>query len=422
MERRRIAGLVGFRDPKAHLCLQREGVCHFRIKAEHRIVLPIALRCRPEQGDEFFIMVVQRQTLDVVIEHTGHQILPHQILRSVDLFQVVLLAAGDFVQQPQRIEVVVLRPAAEFEAPFELFLIELIDVAVLRKEGKPQHICVHIGLGSVVAPDGGEDLPDAQLFAGGHGRMGGAVGDAPVGSVSYPRPDAAGKDRLPEDPVHLDEPFVEFLIKVIVVPIDRLHVVGDQLRCIRREPAQVCAVIITAAEGTEEHIAPHHGLQPQLPDDLHHPCQMFLHDLLTWDQPVLRQIPPSSQVPRLVHADVDALGPEGLRRRLDQVLHEFVGLVPAHKEGLVILLDVVEDRPFQHVDEVRQGLDAGNHLNAQLIGVVVALPKLLLGVAGTHIAEIRLLGDVVAVLAVHHEDIQPHHGHPPEDALYRFHP
>ena len=367
-------------------------------------------------------MVVQRQTLDVVIEHTGHQILPHQILRSVDLFQVVLFAAGDFVQQPQRIEVVVLRPAAEFEAPFELFLIELIDVAVLRKEGKPQHICVHIGLGSVVAPDGGEDLPDAQLFAGGHSRMGGAVGDAPVGSVSYPRPDAAGKDRLPEDPVHLDEPFVEFLIKVIVVPIDRLHVVGDQLRCIRREPAQVCAVIITAAELPEEHITPHHGLQPQLPDDLHHPCQMLLHDLLTWDQPVLRQIPPSSQVPRLVHADVDALGPEGLHRRLDQVLNKLIGLLPADEKGLIVFLDVVEGRPFQHVDQMGQRLDTGNHLDSKEIRIVVALPELFFRIAGPHIAEIRLLRHVVAVLAVHHEDIQPHHGHPPEDALYRFHP
>ena len=57
---------------------------------------------------------------------------------------------------------------------------------------------------------------------------------------------------------------------------------------------------------------------------------------------------------------------------------------------------------------MRERLDAGDHLDAEQVGVVVALADVGLGVAGAHIAEIRLRFHVEAVLAVEHQHRKPH--------------
>ena len=70
-------------------------------------------------------------------------------------------------------------------------------------------------------------------------------------------------------------------------------------------------------------------------------------------------------------------------------------------------------QPFQ----MPQGLDARDHLDPQVKGIVVDFPQLPFAVAATHIPEIGLSLHLVGVLRVQHEHIQPHGRHITQQSL-----
>ena len=67
---------------------------------------------------------------------------------------------------------------------------------------------------------------------------------------------------------------------------------------------------------------------------------------------------------------------------------------------------------------MRERLDAGDDLDAEGVGVIVELTHVGFGVFGAHMAEIRLAGHLVAVLAVEHQHRKPHHRHRAQQGLH----
>ena len=125
----------------------------------------------------------------------------------------------------------------------------------------------------------------------------------------------------------------------------------------------------------------------------------------------------AAQAPGLVHAQVDPLGAVGGGGGPDHLLQDHIGLFQVGLDDLAVLTDMVVGGPAHDPVQVAQGLDAGDQLNAKVIGVVVQVLQLVVGIAATLVAEEGLLRDLVGVLGVHHDQIQALQRHFPQEAL-----
>ena len=78
----------------------------------------------------------------------------------------------------------------------------------------------------------------------------------------------------------------------------------------------------------------------------------------------------------LVHADVDAFGTVGRGGSRDKLLQECVGLRIVGQQNLLVVLQMRQRGPVQRAVQMAQRLDAGNHLNAQRVGVLIQFAQL----------------------------------------------
>ena len=73
---------------------------------------------------------------------------------------------------------------------------------------------------------------------------------------------------------------------------------------------------------------------------------MLLHDALARHKSVLCKIASRAEMPRFVHADMNALCTKRLDSGADQMLDESIRLVSTDKQRFIIFLDVIECRPL----------------------------------------------------------------------------
>jgi hypothetical protein len=96
------------------------------------------------------------------------------------------------------------------------------------------------------------------------------------------------------------------------------------------------------------------------------------------------------------------------------------GLVADEERGVVVA-QVGEWIPLQHLKEMPQCLDTWDQFDPEHLSVAVDRSRLVGGVATAHVPEVRSLWHDVAVLGVQHEHVEPHQGHPPKQTLHRLH-
>ena len=151
--------------------------------------------------------------------------------------------------------------------------------------------------------------------------------------------------------------------------------------------------------------------------DVQQPLQVTLHDEVGVLIAAAVQMGTAAQAPGLVHAQMDPLGAVGSGGGPDHLLQDLIALLPVRLDDLAVFTDVIVCGPAHDPVQVAQGLDAGDELNAEAVGIVVQSLQLVVGVAAPLVAEEGLLGDLVGVLGVHHAQVQALEGHFPQEAL-----
>ena len=209
--------------------------------------------------------------------------------------------------------------------------------------------------------------------------------------------------------MRLDLFVVALLVGGVVVPIDQVHVCGDFLFYLVGY-GQMVHIIRAAADEPEEHIAPHDQLEAVCCGNLGDARQMLHQQLASVLEAVQVLVFSASEHVRFVHADVDRPRTERILERLKDVLQQPVGFVVSGQQDVVAVADVAVHRPAENGVEVRQRLDAGDQLHTLLRRIVVKLAQLGLRIAAAHIAEIRLVVDLVGVLCVQHQGVVAHAG------------
>ena len=119
---------------------------------------------------------------------------------------------------------------------------------------------------------------------------------------------------------------------------------------------------------------------------------------------------------------MDAFRPEGSGGRRDHPLDQRIGPFLLGDQDVVGIAVCVVGRPLENLFKVRQRLDAGDHLDAERVGVVVEVLELFPRVAPAQIAEERLAGHLVGVLGVEHHHVESHQRAAPHQRLRALRP
>ena len=241
------------------------------------------------------------------------------------------------------------------------------------------------------------------------------------GHGPHPAPQAAGKqNRCAELLVNVKQLAVACPVHVVVVPVNQRNI---RQSGVQNGLGQLVGNVVVAAggrSGAQVHVAPDHRREIVFLGKSRHPGEVPVHQFPGGDDPVFEAGISQPQRPGLVHADVDALGVETGPHSLEHLLDVGIYLFLPHHQAVFGVPQVgVILRPVQRPLQMRQGLDAGDELDAQVRRIPVQFPQLLLGVAAPQIAKIGLLRDFVGVLGVQHGYRHAHQGHFAQHQLHR---
>ena len=129
------------------------------------------------------------------------------------------------------------------------------------------------------------------------------------------------------------------------------------------------------------------------------------HDLRFGMVAVFVKIFSKPQRPGLVHAQMYPLRQEWFRRPTDTGLHKAVNLALANHQDIIRILHARHGFPAQRILQMRKRLDAGNHLNAELIRVYRKLMQLFAAVTAPVSAKIRIFLHLIGILRIQHHRV-----------------
>ena len=277
---------------------------------------------------------------------------------------------------------------------------------MFRGEGETGKRAVVVAEAAVIAPHREEDVFDLSLAARLH-----AGGDRHAGIVMIvpelvPGPDAAAHDGLfLQRAVTRDPVGVERLVLVIIVPVDQLDLLRNIVGHFFGNDALLVVVVVTLAAAAEEHVGPHHRLEAMFPAEGHHVLQVAVDDVETGFLAVKCLEFPVADAVRFIHAEVDSAAADAVLPGHQHLFDECIRSGLIHQENPVDIVDRAVAGPAEHLLQVCQGLDAGDHFNAQTGRVVVDLPDLRQAVVAAHGAKKRFALDMVGLLRVEHHRV-----------------
>ena len=248
-----------------------------------------------------------------------------------------------------------------------------------------------------------------------------------IGGVARPLPETAGEGDGIMKPLMLFHHVVKHglllgvHIAVVIIPIDQRKVAGNAVDDLLRHIHIGGVVAVALGVGTEEHITPDQRLQAILFTKLTHPFQVHGHQLRLFHIAFLLQAAAHAQCMGFIHADVDPAGLKAFTDRLEEGLDELIGLLLAHIQYCVGVLDVMKGVPHQRHIQVTEGLDAGGQGDAEALAVGNQLLQFCLGVATPLIAKIGILRHLEHILHVEHHVVIAHGSQPPDHLLDRCH-
>lgn len=291
-------------------------------------------------------------------------------------------------------------------------------VGGLGRPGQPRQRRVVLAVAAVVSPHREEDFLELRLAAGPHARPGGPLGDALAVPQVLPRPHARCHQRLAAHAaVDLDHLEVGGLVRMVVVPVDQFGLGGDLGDDVAGDIRLEVVVVVPLAAQAEVHVRPDHRPHAEAVADGHDLVQVIVEHVEFAAVAEAVDVLPASQVPRLVHADVEPPAAQVRRVGLDHLGDQLVGgrLIDQHDAAGV--LDGAVDVPFEDLLEVRQCLDAADQFDAQPRRVIVELLELGRAVCAAQEPEHRLAGQLVGVLGVEHDHVVAHQRQPAHPAL-----
>ena len=273
-------------------------------------------------------------------------------------------------------------------------------------EGQPRHGAVVVAVRAVVPPHGEEDILHLCLAACLDAWNDGLPGKGMVIPEEPPCPDSrahhgfASKRAVPGNPL-----LVELLVGIVVVPVDEFDVLRNLPDHLLGNHALLVVVVVGLASAPEIHVRPHHWFEPVPAAYFHHLAEVAVDDIEARLLPVkLLELPVADAV-RLVHPKVDSSGTDAILPGYNHLLDEFVCLRLVHKQDAIEVVDVLVAIPAEHLLQVCEGLDAGNHLDSQGRRIVVNLLDFLRGIRAPHQPEEWLALNVVGVLGVEHQHV-----------------
>ena len=330
----------------------------------------------------------------------------------------------DAVERAQRAEGLRGAARAGFKSRVQRVVVPAAVVRDFRKELKPQQAAEQrVTFRAVVSPHRRESLPNACLAARRHQNARRRFRLVVIRDGAVPCVYAARKEGIRRKPRVLGEQVArQRAVLRVIIPIDEVDVLrrgGDDglaeraARRIRRGAARLRHV--------EIHVAPHHRVQAVLFEDVADPRQMLLHQLALGYIAVPVHVFAAPQPVGLVHADVDAPRRKRSARGDDHLLDQRIRLFLAQKQHVVRVAHVLHTGPAERARHVSQRLDAGNHLNAQRVGVLIQLTQLRLRKAPAQVAEIRPARHLVGILGVEQHRVVAHAAQPAQEGLRGLH-
>ena len=208
---------------------------------------------------------------------------------------------------------------------------------------------------------------------------------------------------------------------MVIIPVDQPNIFRCGRQDFRRENG--FGVIYTFVPGCGKvHIAPHHGFQAFLVQNLLHQLQMGTHKLNLRYIAIFIQIHATAHPISFVHTNVDAAGAEGSTGCPNTFPNKFISLwlVFSGKQHIVSIPIAIHGRPLQRPLQVSQRLDTGNHLNSQHICVVIHFLHFFKGIPAPKIAKIGPLRYSIGIFGIEHHQVQTAKCHMPQHTFHRI--
>ena len=219
--------------------------------------------------------------------------------------------------------------------------------------------------------------------------------------------------------MNADHFFIDFLIRVIVVPVNQ-----SKFRIRFFPVTAVCIVgniIITAAGvGSDIHIAPDHRFQPQLFADFKNAGTVFANQDGTFGISVFPEVFSKTELRSFVHAQMYPVGGKGLFYGAKHFFNKGVDFLFSYLKDVGGVLDGFSKRPFQSIVKMGQCLDTRNKFNAESSCISIHLADLILAVAATVGTEIRFIRYGVSLFGVEHQGVHSQFRHDTNKRFYLF--
>ena len=203
---------------------------------------------------------------------------------------------------------------------------------------------------------------------------------------------------------------IKFFVFVVVVPIDQFHFFGDVLDDFFRDDTFPVVVVIRFAAAAEVHVGPHHGLEAVFFAQFHHFFQVAVDDVERGFLAVQVFELAGTDAVGFIHTQVDPAAADGFLPGDEHFFDKLVSLRLIHQQDAVDVPHAVVVRPAEHLLQVPEGLDAGDHFDAEACCIFVDFLDFIRGVCAAHGAEERFAFDLVSLFCVKHYHVVAENG------------